>query len=88
MPKPLQYNKPSNDFTLKQSTCRATLNAFWGCGVDMHVKKSSPEELFSNQVDGKNYLGLILKLIHAEKNWQFLLVGTVEKTTAFNGGWF
>ena len=67
----------------------ATSNAFWGCGVDMRlVKKSTPEDLFSNRVEGKNYLGWILALIHAGKNGQFLLVATVEKATPIYGGRF
>ena len=67
----------------------ATSNAFWGCRVDTQVvKKSTPEDLFSNQIEGKNYLGWILALIHAEKNRQFLLVATVEKATSVYGGRF
>ena len=58
----------------------ATLNAFWGCGVDMQlVKKSSPEELFFNRVVGKNYLGWILTLIHAEKTGNFYWLPLLKK---------
>ena len=35
------------------------------------VKKSTPKDLFSNWVEGKNYLGWILALIHAEKMGNF-----------------
>ena len=58
----------------------ATSNAFWGCGVDMQlVKKSSPEELFFNRVVGKNYLGWILALIHAEKTGNFYWLPLLKK---------
>ena len=59
---------------------KATSNTFWGCGVNMRaVKKSSPEELFSNQVDGKNYLGWILALIHVEKTGNFYWLPLLKK---------
>ena len=50
----------------------ATSNAFWGCRVDMRVvKRSTPKDLFSNRIEGKNFLGWILALIHAEKTGNF-----------------
>ena len=58
----------------------ATSNAFWGCGVDMWVvKKSTPEDLFSNWIEGKNYLGWILSLIHAEKTGNFYWLPLLKK---------
>ena len=59
---------------------KATSNGFWGCGVDMQaVKRNSPEELFSNRIDGKNYLGWILALIHAEKTGNFYWLPLLKK---------
>ena len=58
----------------------ATSNVFWGCGVNMRVvKKSSPEELFFNRIVGKNYLGWILALIHAEKMGNFSWLPLLKK---------
>ena len=58
----------------------ATSNAFWGCGVDMRlVKKSTPEDLFSNRIEGKNYLGSSLTLIHAEKTGNFYWLPLLKK---------
>ena len=58
----------------------ATSNAFWGCGVDIWaVKKSTSEELFSSQVDGKNYLCWILTLIHVEKTGNFYWLPLLKK---------
>ena len=58
----------------------ATSNAFWGCGVNMWVvKKSTPKDLFSNWVEGKNYLGWILTLIHAEKTGNFYWLPLLKK---------
>ena len=58
----------------------ATSNAFWGCGVDMRVvKRSTPEDLFSNRIEGKNFLGWILALIHAEKMGNFYWLPLLKK---------
>ena len=58
----------------------ATSNAFWGCGVDMQVvKKSTPEDLFFNWIEGKNYLGWILTLIHTEKTGNFYWLPLLKK---------
>ena len=58
----------------------ATSNAFWGCGVDMRVvRKSTPEDLFSNGVDGKNYLGWIFTLIHTETMGNFYWLPLLKK---------
>ena len=43
------------------------------------VKRNSPEELFSNQIDRKNYLGWILALIHAEKTGNFYWLPLLKK---------
>ena len=57
-----------------------TSNAFWGCGVDMRViKRSTPEDLFSNRIEGKNFLGWILALIHAEKTGNFYWLLLLKK---------
>ena len=57
-----------------------TTNRFWGCGVNMPaLRRSSPEELFSNRVDGKNYLGLILALVHAGKTGNFYWLPLLNK---------
>ena len=58
----------------------ATSNAFWGCRVDMRVvKKSTPEDLISNRIEGKNYLGWILTLIHTEKMGNFYWLPLLKK---------
>ena len=58
----------------------ATSNAFWGCGVDMRVvKRSTPKDLFSNRIEGKNFLGWILALIHAEKTGNFYWLPLLKK---------
>ena len=58
----------------------ATSNAFWGCGVDMRVvKRSTPEDLFSHRIEGKNFLGWILALIHAEKTGNFYWLPLLKK---------
>ena len=58
----------------------ATSNTFWGCGVDRRVvKRSTPEDLFSNWIEGKNYLGWILALIHAEKMGNFYWLPLLKK---------
>ena len=58
----------------------ATSNAFWGCGVDMWVvKRSTPEDLFSNWIESKNFLGWILALIHAEKTGNFYWLPLLKK---------
>ena len=43
------------------------------------VKRSTPEDLFSNQIEGKNYLGWILALIHAEKKGNFYWLPLLQK---------
>ena len=43
------------------------------------VKRNSPEEMFSNRIDGKNYLGWILALIHAEKTGNFYWLPLLKK---------
>ena len=66
--------------TTSRVPAEATSNRFWGCGVNMPaVRKSSPEELFSNRVDGKNYLGWILALIHAGKTGNFYWLPLLNK---------
>ena len=61
----------------------ATSNAFWGCGVDMRVvKRSTPEDLFSHRIEGKNFLGWILALIHAEKTGNFYWLPLLKKLPA------
>ena len=58
----------------------ATSNEFWGCGVDMRVvRKKTAEDLYSNEVGGKNYLGWILALIHAEKTGNFYWLPLLKK---------
>ena len=68
----------------------ATSNVFWRCGVNMRVvKKSTPEQLFSHQVDGKNYLNFYPAVTDSRrKNGQSLLAATFEKATPVNGGRF
>ena len=61
----------------------ATSNAFWGCGVDMRVvKRSTPEDLFSHWIEGKNFLGWILTLIHTEKMGNFYWLPLLKKLPA------
>ena len=61
----------------------ATSNTFWGCGVDMRVvKRSTPEDLFSHRIEGKNFLGWILALIHAEKTGNFYWLPLLKKLPA------
>ena len=43
------------------------------------VKRSTPEDLFSNRIEGKNYLGWILALIHAEKTGNFYWLPLLKK---------
>ena len=43
------------------------------------VKRSTPEDLFSNWIEGKNYLGWILTLIHAEKTGNFYWLPLLKK---------
>ena len=43
------------------------------------VKRSTPEDLFSNWIEGKNYLGWILALIHAEKMGNFYWLPLLKK---------
>ena len=43
------------------------------------VKKSTPKDLFSNQIEGKNYLGWILALIHTEKTGNFYWLPLLKK---------
>ena len=43
------------------------------------VKRSTPEDLFSNRIEGKNYLGWILALIHAEKTGNFYWLLLLKK---------
>ena len=43
------------------------------------VKRSTPEDLFSNRIEGKNYLGWILALIHAEKMGNFYWLPLLKK---------
>ena len=43
------------------------------------VKKSTLEDLFSNRIEGKNYLGWILALIHAEKTGNFYWLPLLKK---------
>ena len=64
----LQCDKLYNESCLQtEYLWKATSNAFWDCGVNMRVvKKSTPEDSFSNRIEGKNYLGWILALIHTE----------------------
>ena len=82
MPKPLQCDKPSND-------CYSWPE-YWpkphqtDSGV---VKKSRPEELFSNWVEGKKLSQLDPHTDSCGKKWQFLLVATVEKTIPVNFYW-
>ena len=61
----------------------ATSNAFLGCRVDMRVlKRSTPEDLFSNWIEGKNFLGWILALIHTEKTGNFYWLPLLKKLLA------
>ena len=43
------------------------------------VKRSTPEDLFSNRIEGKNFLGWILALIHAEKTGNFYWLPLLKK---------
>ena len=43
------------------------------------VKRSTPEDLFSNRIEGKNFLGWILTLIHAEKTGNFYWLPLLKK---------
>ena len=43
------------------------------------VKRSTPKDLFSNGIEGKNFLGWILALIHAEKTGNFYWLPLLKK---------
>ena len=43
------------------------------------VKRSTSKDLFSNWIEGKNYLGWILALIHAEKTGNFYWLPLLKK---------
>ena len=54
--------------TSKRVPAEATENSFWACGVDIEaVRRSTTTELCKKLVTGKNYIGWILALIHAER---------------------
>ena len=46
------------------------------------VKRSTHEDLFSHQIEGKNFLGWILTLIHAEKTGNFYWLPLLKKLPA------
>ena len=52
------------------------------------VKKSTPEDLFSNRIEGKNYLGWILALIHTEKTGNFYWLPLLKKLPSSMVGGF
>ena len=56
----------------KRVPTEATTNGFWACGVDIEaVRRSTAPELCKKLVTGKNYIGWILALIHAERTNSF-----------------
>ena len=56
----------------KRVPAEATTNGFWACGVDIDaVRRSTAPELCKKLVTGKNYIGWILALIHAERTNSF-----------------
>ena len=56
----------------KRVPAEATTNSFWACGVDIDaMRRSTAQELRNKLVTGKNYIGWILLLIHAEKTNSF-----------------
>ena len=58
--------------TSKRVPAEATENSFWACGVDIEaVRRSTTTELCKKLVTGKNYIGWILALIHAERTNSF-----------------
>ena len=58
--------------TSKRVPAEATDNKFWACGVDIDaVRRSTTVELRKKLVTGKNYIGWILALIHAERTNSF-----------------
>ena len=58
--------------TSKRVPAEATDNSFWACGVDIEaVRRSNTTELCKKLVTGKNYIGWILALIHAERTNSF-----------------
>ena len=46
------------------------------------IKRSTPEDLFSHQIEGKHFLGWILTLIHAEKTGNFYWLQLLKKLPA------
>ena len=46
------------------------------------VKRSTPEDLFSHQIEGKNFLAWILALIHAEKTGNSYWLPLLKKLPA------
>ena len=46
------------------------------------VKRSTPKDLFSHQIEGKNFLGWILALIHTEKTGNFYWLPLLKKLPA------
>ena len=46
------------------------------------VKRSTPKDLFSHRIEGKNFLGWILALIHAEKTGNFYWLPLLKKLPA------
>ena len=77
----LQCNKLYNECCLQTEYLRKPHPMHSGvlgstCGLS---KRSTPEDLFSNRIEGKNYLGLILALIHAEKTGNFYWLPLLKK---------
>ena len=46
--------------------CEATVNKYWGCGVDMEVLHSLDLRLLKETVIGHNTLGWLIKIVHTE----------------------
>ena len=81
MLKPPHCDKPSNDWCSRTKYLPKPHRT--GSGVAALTckpfKRNSPGELFSNRIDGKNYLGWILALIHAEKTGNFYWLPLLKK---------
>ena len=77
----LQCNKPYNDCCLQteypwRPHPKHSGVAGWTCGSS---KGTPPEDLFSNRIEGKKFLGWILTLIHAEKMGNFYWLPLLKK---------
>ena len=67
----------------KQSTCGGHIQRILGLwGGYAGRQKEHPEDLFSHRIEGKNFLGWILALIHAEKTGNFYWLPLLKKLPA------